>query len=78
MVALPSVCQHPACFFSFHTFLSLLLGTCTGISWLLSSQAVLIFWFQVYIELDLRYQPPEGSAGTWVEEDFVYQMKDRY
>uniref|UniRef100_A0A669R3E2 C2 domain-containing protein n=1 Tax=Phasianus colchicus TaxID=9054 RepID=A0A669R3E2_PHACC len=27
--------------------------------------------------LDLRYQPPEGSAGTWVEEDFVYQMKDR-
>ncbi|XP_031461526.1 fer-1-like protein 4 [Phasianus colchicus] len=30
----------------------------------------------IYIELDLRYQPPEGSAGTWVEEDFVYQMKD--
>uniref|UniRef100_A0A8B9QYN6 C2 domain-containing protein n=1 Tax=Anas platyrhynchos TaxID=8839 RepID=A0A8B9QYN6_ANAPL len=27
--------------------------------------------------LDLRYQPPDGSAGTWVEEDFVYQMKDR-
>uniref|UniRef100_A0A8C9FHX0 C2 domain-containing protein n=1 Tax=Pavo cristatus TaxID=9049 RepID=A0A8C9FHX0_PAVCR len=26
--------------------------------------------------LDLRYQPPEGSAGTWVEEDFVYQMRD--
>uniref|UniRef100_A0A8B9DCQ9 C2 domain-containing protein n=1 Tax=Anser cygnoides TaxID=8845 RepID=A0A8B9DCQ9_ANSCY len=26
--------------------------------------------------LDLRYQPPDGSAGTWVEEDFVYQMKD--
>uniref|UniRef100_A0A8C0AN34 C2 domain-containing protein n=1 Tax=Buteo japonicus TaxID=224669 RepID=A0A8C0AN34_9AVES len=31
----------------------------------------------IYIELDLRYQPPDGSAGTWVEEDFVYQMKDR-
>ncbi|KAM9178029.1 fer-1-like protein 4 [Mergus octosetaceus] len=30
----------------------------------------------IYIELDLRYQPPDGSAGTWVEEDFVYQMKD--
>ncbi|KAJ7414853.1 Fer-1-like protein 4 [Pitangus sulphuratus] len=30
----------------------------------------------IYIELDLRYQPPHGSAGTWVEEDFVYQMKD--
>uniref|UniRef100_A0A8C8AJK5 C2 domain-containing protein n=1 Tax=Otus sunia TaxID=257818 RepID=A0A8C8AJK5_9STRI len=24
----------------------------------------------IYIELDLRYQPPDGSAGTWVEEDF--------
>ncbi|XP_025946570.1 fer-1-like protein 4 [Apteryx rowi] len=32
----------------------------------------------IYIELDLRYQPPDGSAGTWVEDDFVYQMKDRY
>ncbi|XP_071615826.1 fer-1-like protein 4 [Heliangelus exortis] len=30
----------------------------------------------IYIELDLRYQPPDGSAGTWAEEDFVYQMKD--
>ncbi|KAM6298716.1 fer-1-like protein 4 [Aegotheles albertisi] len=30
----------------------------------------------IYIELDVRYQPPDGSAGTWVEEDFVYQMKD--
>ncbi|CAM4655023.1 unnamed protein product [Caretta caretta] len=30
----------------------------------------------IYIELDLRYQPPDGSAGTWHEEDFVYQMKD--
>ncbi|XP_053937718.1 fer-1-like protein 4 isoform X2 [Cuculus canorus] len=30
----------------------------------------------IYIELDLRYQPPDGSAGTWFEEDFVYQMKD--
>ncbi|XP_061486315.1 fer-1-like protein 4 [Rhineura floridana] len=30
----------------------------------------------IYIELDLRYQPPDGAAGTWVEEDFVYQMKD--
>ncbi|XP_075577107.1 fer-1-like protein 4 [Pelecanus crispus] len=30
----------------------------------------------IYIELDLRYQPPDGSAGTWVEEDFVYEMKD--
>uniref|UniRef100_A0A8C6Y7W7 C2 domain-containing protein n=1 Tax=Naja naja TaxID=35670 RepID=A0A8C6Y7W7_NAJNA len=32
----------------------------------------------IYIELDLRYQPPDGAAGTWVEEDFIYQMKDRY
>uniref|UniRef100_A0A8C4XN19 C2 domain-containing protein n=1 Tax=Falco tinnunculus TaxID=100819 RepID=A0A8C4XN19_FALTI len=24
----------------------------------------------IYIELDLRYLPPDGSAGTWVEEDF--------
>ncbi|KAK2528996.1 fer-1-like protein 4 [Columba livia] len=31
----------------------------------------------IYIELDLRYQPPDGSAGTWDEEDFVYQMRDR-
>ncbi|XP_009577365.1 PREDICTED: fer-1-like protein 4, partial [Fulmarus glacialis] len=30
----------------------------------------------IYIELDLRYQPPDGSAGTWAEEDFVYHMKD--
>ncbi|XP_071428720.1 fer-1-like protein 4 isoform X1 [Pithys albifrons albifrons] len=30
----------------------------------------------IHIELDLRYQPPNGSAGMWVEEDFVYQMKD--
>ncbi|CAM9576664.1 unnamed protein product [Bubo scandiacus] len=30
----------------------------------------------IYIELDLRYQPPDGSAGTWVEEDFAYEMKD--
>ncbi|XP_064888726.1 fer-1-like protein 4 isoform X4 [Columba livia] len=30
----------------------------------------------IYIELDLRYQPPDGSAGTWDEEDFVYQMRD--
>ncbi|XP_040431298.1 fer-1-like protein 4 [Cygnus olor] len=30
----------------------------------------------IYIELDLRYQPPDGSAGTWVQEDFVYQMRD--
>ncbi|XP_077043465.1 fer-1-like protein 4 [Agelaius phoeniceus] len=30
----------------------------------------------IYIELDLRYQPPNSSAGSWVEEDFVYLMKD--
>ncbi|XP_034979498.2 fer-1-like protein 4 [Zootoca vivipara] len=30
----------------------------------------------IYIELELRYQPPDGAAGTWAEEDFVYQMKD--
>ncbi|KAL8179278.1 UNVERIFIED_CONTAM: hypothetical protein K2H54_062417 [Gekko kuhli] len=30
----------------------------------------------IYIELELKYQPPDGSAGTWAEEDFVYQMKD--
>ncbi|OPJ82667.1 fer-1-like protein 4 [Patagioenas fasciata monilis] len=30
----------------------------------------------IYIELDLRYQPPDGSVGTWDEEDFAYQMRD--
>ncbi|XP_038015240.1 fer-1-like protein 4 isoform X3 [Motacilla alba alba] len=30
----------------------------------------------IYIELDLRYQPPNSSAGSWIEEDFVYPMKD--
>ncbi|XP_063028096.1 fer-1-like protein 4 isoform X4 [Melospiza melodia melodia] len=30
----------------------------------------------IYIELDLRYQPPNSSAGSWVEEDFVYLIKD--
>nr|XP_056700148.1 fer-1-like protein 4 [Euleptes europaea] len=30
----------------------------------------------IYIELELKYQPPDGSAGAWAEEDFVYQMKD--
>ncbi|XP_063260880.1 fer-1-like protein 4 isoform X3 [Prinia subflava] len=30
----------------------------------------------IYIELDLRYQPPNHSAGSWVEEDFVYLKKD--
>uniref|UniRef100_A0A8D2MSX5 C2 domain-containing protein n=1 Tax=Zonotrichia albicollis TaxID=44394 RepID=A0A8D2MSX5_ZONAL len=32
----------------------------------------------IYIELDLRYQPPNSSAGSWVEEDFAYLIKDRY
>uniref|UniRef100_A0A8C5TYN9 C2 domain-containing protein n=1 Tax=Malurus cyaneus samueli TaxID=2593467 RepID=A0A8C5TYN9_9PASS len=32
----------------------------------------------IYIELDLRYQPPNGSVGSWVEDDFVYHIKDRY
>ncbi|RLV92857.1 hypothetical protein DV515_00013628 [Chloebia gouldiae] len=30
----------------------------------------------IYIELDLRYQPPNSSSGTWVEEDFVDLTKD--
>ncbi|OWK53651.1 Otoferlin [Lonchura striata] len=30
----------------------------------------------IYIELDLCYQLPNSSSGTWVEEDFVYLMKD--
>ncbi|XP_072773289.1 fer-1-like protein 4 [Taeniopygia guttata] len=34
-------------------------------------------FFMIYIELNLRYQPPDSSSGTWVEEDFVYLTKDR-
>uniref|UniRef100_A0A8D0FCE0 C2 domain-containing protein n=1 Tax=Strix occidentalis caurina TaxID=311401 RepID=A0A8D0FCE0_STROC len=30
----------------------------------------------IYIELDLRYQPPDGSAGTWLEEDFLVRADD--
>ncbi|XP_030068852.1 fer-1-like protein 4 isoform X1 [Microcaecilia unicolor] len=30
----------------------------------------------IYVDLDIRYQPPDGSAGQWVEEDFLYPMQD--
>lgn len=30
------------------------------------------------MELDLKYQPPEGAAGAWAEEDFGASIRDRY
>ncbi|ERE71692.1 fer-1-like protein 4 [Cricetulus griseus] len=30
----------------------------------------------IQVELDLKYQPPEGAAGTWVEEDFGTPIRD--
>ncbi|KAE8576696.1 hypothetical protein XENTR_v10004287 [Xenopus tropicalis] len=30
----------------------------------------------ICIELDIRYQPPDGTAGTWVEEDFCSTVED--
>ncbi|XP_069508332.1 fer-1-like protein 4 [Ambystoma mexicanum] len=30
----------------------------------------------VYVELDIRYQPPEGPAGKWFEEDFIHPLED--
>ncbi|XP_029468634.1 fer-1-like protein 4 [Rhinatrema bivittatum] len=30
----------------------------------------------ICVDLDIRYQPPDGSAGKWVEEDFLYPMQD--
>ncbi|KAL6046825.1 hypothetical protein STEG23_005098 [Scotinomys teguina] len=31
---------------------------------------------QIQVELDLKYQPPEGAAGTWAEEDFGTPIRD--
>ncbi|XP_040588599.1 fer-1-like protein 4 [Mesocricetus auratus] len=30
----------------------------------------------IQVELDLKYQPPEGAAGTWAEEDFGTPIRD--
>lgn len=38
---------------------------------------VCCIWFQIQVELDLKYQPPEGAAGTWAEEDFGTPIRDR-
>ncbi|XP_043946076.1 fer-1-like protein 4 [Protopterus annectens] len=32
---------------------------------------------EVFVELEIRYQPPDGSTGTWVEDDFLNEMDDR-
>uniref|UniRef100_G3U6J9 C2 domain-containing protein n=1 Tax=Loxodonta africana TaxID=9785 RepID=G3U6J9_LOXAF len=32
---------------------------------------------QIQVELDLRYQPPEGATGAWAEEDFGAPIRDR-
>ncbi|KAM9590431.1 fer-1-like protein 4 isoform 2-T2 [Trichechus inunguis] len=31
---------------------------------------------QIQVELDLRYQPPEGAIGAWAEEDFGAPIRD--
>ncbi|KAM8947023.1 fer-1-like protein 4 isoform 2-T2 [Pelodytes ibericus] len=30
----------------------------------------------IYVELDIRYQPPDGAAGTWVGDDFFASVED--
>ncbi|KAM5245575.1 LOW QUALITY PROTEIN: fer-1-like protein 4 [Ctenodactylus gundi] len=30
----------------------------------------------IHVELDLKYQPPEGAAGAWAEEDFGTPIRD--
>ncbi|XP_025788448.1 fer-1-like protein 4 [Puma concolor] len=30
----------------------------------------------IQVELDLKYQPPEGAAGAWAEEDFGASIRD--
>lgn len=37
----------------------------------------LCIWFQIQVELDLKYQLPEGATGTWAEEDFGAPIRDR-
>ncbi|KAF3824842.1 hypothetical protein GH733_010176 [Mirounga leonina] len=32
---------------------------------------------QIQVELDLKYQPPEGATGAWAEEDFGVSIRDR-
>ncbi|KAM6163837.1 fer-1-like protein 4 [Rhynchocyon petersi] len=31
---------------------------------------------QIQVELDLKYQPPEGATGAWAEEDFAAPIRD--
>ncbi|XP_044517518.1 fer-1-like protein 4 [Gracilinanus agilis] len=31
---------------------------------------------QIQVELDLKYQPPDGAAGAWTEEDFVSHIRN--
>uniref|UniRef100_A0A2K5QBB5 C2 domain-containing protein n=1 Tax=Cebus imitator TaxID=2715852 RepID=A0A2K5QBB5_CEBIM len=31
----------------------------------------------IQVELDLKYQPPEGATGAWAEEDFGAPIQDR-
>ncbi|XP_038428050.1 fer-1-like protein 4 isoform X1 [Canis lupus familiaris] len=31
----------------------------------------------IQVELDLKYQPPEGATGAWAEEDFGTSIQDR-
>ncbi|XP_063311821.1 fer-1-like protein 4 [Pelobates fuscus] len=30
----------------------------------------------IYVELDIRYQPPDGAAGAWVGDDFLSSVED--
>lgn len=40
-------------------------------------EGTLCVWFQIQVELDLKYQPPEGATGAWAEEDFGTSIQDR-
>lgn len=37
----------------------------------------LCIWLQIQVELDLKYQPPEGATGAWAEEGFGAPTRDR-
>lgn len=50
--------------FFFRAALSLFCDISAIVSWLPSSQAVSLSAFWIYIELDLRCQPPNSSSGT--------------
>ncbi|XP_053573324.1 fer-1-like protein 4 [Bombina bombina] len=30
----------------------------------------------IYVELDIRYQPPDGAAGAWIGDDFFAAVED--